>query len=81
VVRRPPPRPGPTGPSTHLTLRWSAPGRGVDLAVVDVGSRDDVVAVIRLAFDGRPRAELLDPTEGRALATILVELAAQADAG
>ena len=72
-----------TSTSTHLTLQWSAPGRGVDVALIDVGSRaaPDVVTVVRILFEGRPPAVLLAPTEGRALATILVELAAQADAG
>ena len=72
-----------TGPSRHLTLQWSAPGRGADVALIDVGSRaaPDVVPVVRLVFDGRPPAVLLAPTEARALATTLVELAAQADAG
>ena len=67
----------------HMTLQWSAPGRGVDVALIDVGSRaaPDVVTVVRILFEGRPPAVLLAPTEGRALATILVELAAQADAG
>ena len=72
-----------TGPSRHLTLQWSAPGRGADVALIDVGSRaaPDVVQVVRLVFDGRPPAVLLAPTEARTLATTLVELAAQADAG
>jgi hypothetical protein len=72
-----------TGPSRHLTLQWSAPGRGADVALVDVGSRaaPDVVPVVRLPFEGRPPAVLLAPTEARASATTLVELAAQADAG
>ena len=72
-----------TSTSRHLTLQWSAPGRGVDVALIDVGSRGapDVVPVVRLLFEGRPPAVLLSPTEARALATTLVELAAQADAG
>ena len=72
-----------TSTSTHLTLQWSAPGRGVDVALIDVGSRaaPDVVAVLRLLFEGRPPAVLLAPTEARRLSTTLVELAAQADAG
>ena len=72
-----------TGPSRHLTLQWAAPGRGVDVALIDVGSRaaPDVATVVRLLFEGRPPAVLLAPTEARALATTLVELAAQADAG
>jgi len=72
-----------TSTSTHLTMRWAAPGRGVDVSVIDVGSRaaPDVVPVVRLLFDGRPPAVLLAPTEARTLATTLVELAAQADAG
>ena len=70
-----------TSTSRHLTLQWSAPGRGVDVALIDVGSRGapDVVPVVRLLFEGRPPAVLLAPTEARALATTLVELAAQAD--
>jgi hypothetical protein len=72
-----------TSTSRHLTLHWSAPGRGVDVALIDVGSRaaPDVVPVLRILFEGRPPAVLLAPTEARALATTLVELAAQADAG
>jgi hypothetical protein len=72
-----------TGPSTHLTLTWSAPGRGADLALIDVGSRaaPEVVPVLRLLFEGRPPAVLLSATEARTLATILVELAGLADAG
>jgi hypothetical protein len=72
-----------TSTSRHLTLQWSAPGRGVDVAIIDVGSRaaPDVVPVVRLLFEGRPPAVLLAPTEARALATTLVELAAQADEG
>ena len=71
-----------TGPSRHLTLQWAAPGRGADVALIDVGSRaaPDVVPVVRLLFEGRPPAELLTPTEARQLAAILVDLAAQADA-
>ena len=72
-----------TSTSTHLTLEWSAPGRGVDVSIIDVGSRaaPDVVPVLRVLFEGRLPAVLLAPTEARALATTLVELAAQADAG
>ena len=72
-----------TSTSRHLTLQWSAPGRGVDVSIIDVGSRaaPDVVPVVRLLFEGRPPAVLLAPTEARALATTLVELAAQADEG
>jgi hypothetical protein len=63
-------------------LQWSAPGRGADLALIDVGPRaTDVVPVVRLLFEGRPPAGLLTPTEARQLAAILVDLAAQADAG
>ena len=72
-----------TGPSLHLTLQWSAPGRGADVALIDVGSRaaPDVVPVVRLLFESRPPAVLLTPTEARQVAAILVDLAAQADAG
>ena len=72
-----------TSTSTHLTLQWSAPGRGVDVALIDVGSHaaPDVVTVVGILFEGRPPAVLLAPTEARTLATTLVELAAQADAG
>jgi hypothetical protein len=72
-----------TSTSRHLTLQWSAPGRGVDVSIIDVGPRaaPDVVPVVRLLFEGRPPAVLLAPTEARALATTLVELAAQADEG
>ena len=72
-----------TSTSRHLTLQWSAPGRGVDVSIIDVGSRaaPDVLPVVRLLFEGRPPAGLLTPTEARQLAAILVDHAAQADAG
>jgi hypothetical protein len=76
-----------TGAGTNprwCTSRRSGPrpGRGLDINLVDIGSRGDALdPVIRLHFGGAPRAELLALTEARRLSTTLVELAARADAG
>jgi hypothetical protein len=58
-----------TSTSRHLTLQWSAPGRGVDVAIIDVGSRaaPDVVPVVRVLVEGRPPAVLLAPTEAKSV--------------
>jgi hypothetical protein len=66
----------------HIETVWSAPGRGLDINLVDIGRRGGALdPVVRLHFGGAPRAELLTLTESRRLATTLVELAALADAG
>jgi hypothetical protein len=70
-----------TGRTVHVVTKWSAPGRGVDIDIVDIGSRDAADPVIRVLFLGHTRGELLALTEARTLATTLVDLAGQADAG
>jgi hypothetical protein len=53
------------GVKTHLETRWSAPGRGVEADVVDLGSGGELDPVIRILFDGHSRAELFTLTEAR----------------
>jgi hypothetical protein len=69
------------GVKTHLENQWSAPGRGVEVDLVDIGGRGEVDPVIRILFDGERLAQLLTPTEARQLALVLTSLAARADDG
>lgn len=70
-----------SGVTTHLETRWSAPGRGVEVDLVDIGAEGEVDPVVRVLFDGHSRAELFTLPEARQLAQLLTRLAARADAG
>jgi hypothetical protein len=69
------------GVKTHLENQWSAPGRGVEVDLVDIGHEGEVVPVIRVLFVGERLAQLFTLTEARQLAQVLTSLATRADDG